>query len=184
MKLSDRRPYRGRIFLTILCLLTLGVVVGNSRAQNGALGPVEITNEEYQRFMQSTGHPSPDEWGEGVLPEGTGRTPVTLVTWHDAVAYCQWAGGKRLPTVGEWLALCRDNKLQKRGDIWEWTSTEVGTDDGSFKALCGPMGSCDCSHQYRPHWKNEVKGFRCARDSSPVAGKNFELRIANFGMKR
>jgi hypothetical protein len=106
------------------------------------------------------------------------------VTWHDAVAYCQWAGGKRLPTVVEWLGVCRGDKLQKRGDIWEWTNTEVGGEEGSFKALCGPMGSCDCSHEYRPHWKNEVKGFRCARNATPVAGKNFEFRIANLGMKK
>jgi hypothetical protein len=38
----------------------------------------------------------------------------------------------------------------------------------TYKALCGPGGSCDCSHRYLPDWKNEVKGFRCIRDSTPV----------------
>jgi len=175
MKLCDRRAYWDRIFfLTLLCLLTLGVSSANVRAQSGVLDRVEITNEEYLLFIQATGHPEPEDWSGGTFAEGTEREPVTLVTWHDAVAYCRWASGKRLPSVAEWVALCTDNKLTKRGDIWEWTSTEVGTDDDSFKALCGPMGTCDCSHRYRPHWKNSVKGFRCARDSSPVAANDRE----------
>lgn len=179
MKLCDRR----NLLLTVLCLLMLGAGSGNVRAQSGVLDPLEVTNEEYRRFIQATAHPEPEGWRNGSFADGTERDPVTLVTWHDAVAYCEWASEKRLPTVAEWLAVCRDNKLRKHGDIWEWTNTEVGRDDGSFKALCGPMGNCDCSHQYRPHWKNEVKGFRCARDSSPVARKNFELRIADFRKK-
>lgn len=185
MNLYDGRPYWDRVcMLTLLCCLTLGVVAENPRAESGVLDPVEITNEEYRGFIRATGHPEPEHWSNGTFAVGTGREPVTLVTWYDAVAYCQWAGGKRLPRVPEWLALCRDNKLQKRSDIWEWMDTEVGGEAGSFKALCGPMGSCDCSHEYRPHWKNEVKGFRCARDGTPVARKKFEFRIANFEMQR
>ncbi|MFQ5850278.1 MAG: SUMF1/EgtB/PvdO family nonheme iron enzyme [Candidatus Binatia bacterium] len=87
------------------------------------------------------------------------------MTWYDAVAYCKWAGGRRLPTVDEWKSVCQAGRLEKEGDIWEWTSTEVPTDLGTFKALCGPMGTCDCSHRYHPQWKNMVKGFRCTRSS-------------------
>ena len=38
----------------------------------------------------------------------------------------------------------------------------------NYKALCGPANTCDCSHRYLPQWKNEVKGFRCVQDSTPV----------------
>ena len=56
----------------------------------------------------------------------------------------------------------------ERGDIWEWTSTDVDMGGQSYKALCGPANTCDCSHRYLPQWKNDVKGFRCVQDSMPV----------------
>lgn len=131
-------------------------------SSDASLDPHEVTHREYMKFVRDTGHQTPDNWMNGRYPEGMENEPVVLVTWHDAVAYCQWAGGKRLPTVEEWQGVCEAGKLQKGGDIWEWTSTEVPTEEGPFKSLCGPMGTCDCSHRYRPHWKNMVKGFRCA----------------------
>jgi len=183
-----RRPcWHRMVFLAVCCLLGLGATAGTIPAENAVLDPVEITNDEYRRFLHATGHPEPEHWRDGTFAQGMGQEPVTLVTWHDAVAYCHWAGGKRLPTVAEWLAVCTNHKLQKRGDIWEWTSTEVGGGEGSFKALCGPMGICDCSHEYRPHWKNEVKGFRCIRDPFPVAGNavpRMRVRRTCFGVRR
>lgn len=130
-----------------------------------ALDPYEVTNHEYMRFVQAIGHPPPEYWSEGHYPEAMAEEPVVLVTWHDAVAYCGWAGGKRLPTVDEWMGACQAGRLEKRGDVWEWTSTDIPTEFGTLKALCGPKGVCDCSHRYRPEWKNMVKGFRCISSS-------------------
>ena len=156
-------------FLWLALTLLLAAVTGAREGRSEVLDPAEVTNRQYRQFIHATGRPAPEHWTEGMHPEGSASDPVVLVTWNDAVAFCQWAGGKRLPTVAEWQAACNGGNLKKQADIWEWTSTEVGTEGDSFKALCGPMGECDCSHRYRPHWRNAVKGFRCAGGTSPLA---------------
>jgi formylglycine-generating enzyme required for sulfatase activity len=151
-----KKPGRNSIYsfgvLGLVLLSFAGVV----------LDPHEVTNREFLQFVQKSGHPPPEHWTNGRYLDGQGEEPVVLVTWHDAVAYCKWAGEKRLPTVDEWMKSCQAGTLDKKGDVWEWTSTEVSTDSGIFMALCGPKDICDCSHQYLPDWKNSVKGFRCS----------------------
>ena len=46
-------------------------------------------------------------------------------------------------------ATCEGGKLKKRGDIWEWTSTDVDMGGQTYKAL-GGRNTCDCSHRYLP----------------------------------
>jgi len=133
-------------------------------ALNALLDLHEVTNRDYLHFVQATGHTPPEYWTRGRYLADTEDQPVVLVTWRDAISYCRWAG-KRLPTVDEWSTTCKGGGLKKLGDVWEWTSTDVEMGAETFKALCGPMGSCDCSHRYHPEWKNEVKGFRCAQGS-------------------
>jgi len=146
-------------------------------SSDASLDRHEVTHREYMKFVQATGHPPPEYWNNGRIPGEMESEPVVLVSWYDAVAFCQWAGGKRLPTVEEWMGVCEAGKLQKDGDVWEWTSTEVSTEEGPFKALCGPLGVCDCSHRYRPHWKNMVKGFRCTGSSLQLTSLPLELRL-------
>lgn len=156
MRETARYCRRSLSFFSLLglsVLLTPGVV----------LDPHEVTNREYQHFVQATGRTPPEHWINVFYPDGQADDPVVLVTWHDAVAYCNWAGGKRLPSADEWMKSCQSGTLEKRGDVWEWTSTEVVMDSGAFMALCGPKEVCDCSHRYLPGWKNPVKGFRCSQ---------------------
>jgi formylglycine-generating enzyme required for sulfatase activity len=140
-----------------------------------ALDPLEVTNREYLQFVLATKHASPEYWLNGRFAAGTENDPVVLVNWHEAVSYCRWVG-RRLPTEEEWISVCKAGQLKKRGDIWEWTSTDVSDGGQTYKALCGPSNTCDCSHRYLPEWKNEVKGFRCAKDSPPLTWLELFLR--------
>ncbi len=132
-----------------------------------AFDPTEVTNAEYLKFVQAGRQPAPEYWINGRFPAGSDSEPVVLVNFDEAASYCRFVG-KRLPTVDEWKATCEAGKLKKRGDVWEWTSTDVAQDGQTYKALCGPSNSCDCSHRYLPQWKNGVKGFRCVQDATPV----------------
>ncbi len=63
----------------------------------------EVTNADYQKFIEATGHPAPTAWTGGRFEPGRELFPVTGVTLADAEAYAKWAG-KRLPTEQEWEA--------------------------------------------------------------------------------
>ena len=112
-----------------------------------ALGRFSVTLEEFGAFVEETGHDMPDEmhtfendnWelrkGRSFRNPGfeqSPRHPVVGVSWHDAVAYCQWLSKKtgkiyRLPSEAEWEYACRAGTKTPF-----WWGPSISTDNANY----------------------------------------------------
>ena len=104
------------------------------------IGRYPVTNKQYARLIQDTGYKTPEDWDEKQTKESY---PVVNVSWHDAQAYCEWAG-LRLPTEAEWeKAASWDAKAgRKRLYPWgdKWDAGQCNTSEGG-KGGTTPVGA-------------------------------------------
>jgi formylglycine-generating enzyme required for sulfatase activity len=99
------------------------------------IGRFPVTNQEYQAFIDATGHPPPRHWKRGHFRKGKEDHPVVWVGWNDAVAYCDWLTKKtgrcyRLPTEAEWEKAARgtDKRIYPWGN--EWDPSRLNSEEG------------------------------------------------------
>lgn len=108
----------------------------------------EVTNSEYKKFIDATGHKAPSDWRDGSFPANRDNWPVVNVSWQDANDYADWIG-KRLPTESEWEAAARgtDKRVYPWGNEWQSSYANVGTkgitEVGQFKGGASPAGALD-----------------------------------------
>ncbi len=143
----------------------------------------EVTNAQYRKFIDATGHPLPYHWEGGTYPDGKAEHPVVYVSWFDAYSYCVWQG-KRLPREREWEKAARgtDGRIYPWGDMWDINKSNNplrGEEDtmpvGSFEEGKSPYGLYDVSgnvwewvdDDYLPHPGSDYL--------NPEFGRNYKL---------
>ena len=95
------------------------------------IGKYPVTQAQYQRFIDANPNVEVpfrvEDWAQSYNwnqrtrrhPAARSNHPVVLVSWHDAVAFCQWAKC-RLPTEQEWERAARgtDGRTYPWGEAW------------------------------------------------------------------
>ncbi len=101
-----------------------------------AIGKFDVTNAEYQTFVEATGHSAPRYWRGGQFPTGKANHPVAFVSLGDAEAYAAWVSKSTgwnlaIPSAAQWEKAARGSK----GGLYPWGDrSEVSYTNGKLEA--------------------------------------------------
>ena len=106
------------------------------------IGRYPVTNAQYQRFVAATRHAEPEYWKGKNPPPDKLDHPVVNISWHDAQAFCDWAG-LALPIEEQWERAARGTD----GRVWPWGSEWA---DGRCNTVEGGIGDTTPVKRYSP----------------------------------
>ena len=127
-----------------------------------------VTHGEYLAFVEAGGE-APRYWKDGKVRRFDRwidlplDEPVRHVSWHEAQAYCRFAG-RRLPTEAEWE--CAN---PAPGGVWEWTASAFLPYPGFVR---------DPYKEYSEPWFGTHKVLRGASFATPPSIRR--RRFRNF----
>jgi serine/threonine-protein kinase len=144
----------------------------------------EVTRQQYQEFVNKTGHAAPANWKGKTFPADTGQQPVTDVSWDDANAYARWAG-KRLPSEEEWEFAARgtDGRRYPWGNDWQRDNANADdaskalADVGSYKGA-SPYGVTDMVGNAWEWTTNKLTAYPGGQLSKQMSG---DVRVIRGG---
>ncbi len=142
---------------------------------------LEVTNREYQAFVDAggydkpaywpselakanpappsaqfrdiTGRPGPATWVAGHFPEGKADFPVSGVSWYEASAYAAYAD-KQLPVLAQWYSAAPPDVAAYTVQLSNLSTSSLAT-AGAAKGI-GPFGTDDMAGNVREWVANPV----------------------------
>jgi serine/threonine-protein kinase len=145
----------------------------------------EVTNLQYQNFIEATNYTPPPIWKGAQFPAGEETLPVRDVTWEDARAYAEWAG-KRLPTEEEWEFAARgpEGRLYPWGEKFIPDAANVKADNGEkrdlmpvghFVAGTSPFGIVDMAGNAYEWTASDYIAYPGGKLTTPEGFKNLKV---------